>query len=399
MRRAALFLDGKRMIIRPLPKVAGLPPYGRTIVRTSLDAWVLDAARRAGATVVEGAKVTGFTRSAGRVDVTYERGSASRTLRTSVLVGADGSSSTVARAVRGGAAPPKQDRILAVRAYAEGVSGPADRADLFFSSASFPGYYWLFPTGDGVANVGLGMLLDTTPPSNQHLRVLLEDLLRTDAGLAARMQRATPVGRIAGWPLSTYSPHQALVDDRLVLVGDAAGLVNPLNGEGIQYALQSGRWAAEAIVAALADGPPTAARLARYQRTVEKELRFDMALAGTVVQLIRNRALTPVWLEALRVIVARAKRDPEYAELVGGILAGLLPASSALRPAAAEATLDQVLLDAAAGAGHAEVVDDVLRRMLRDATADPVRVAQWGLGLAAQLAELGTQMVRSLSRP
>ena len=135
VRRAALFLDGKRMIIRPLPKVAGLPSYGRTIPRTSLDAWVLDAARRAGATVVEGAKVTGFTRSAGRVDVTYERGSASRTLRTSVLVGADGSSSTVARAVRGGAAPPRQDRILAVRAYAEGVSGPADRADLFFSSA------------------------------------------------------------------------------------------------------------------------------------------------------------------------------------------------------------------------------------------------------------------------
>jgi flavin-dependent dehydrogenase len=49
---------------------------------------------------------------------------------------------------------------MAVRAYVSEVSGPVGRANLYFSSDSFPGYYWLFPTGDGLANVALGMLLE-----------------------------------------------------------------------------------------------------------------------------------------------------------------------------------------------------------------------------------------------
>lgn len=397
VRKAALFLDGKRLIVRPLPKVQGLPPYGRTIPRKALDAWLLEAARQRGATVVESAKVTGFTRSGSHIDVRYDQDGSCHTVRAAVLIGADGSSSTVARALRG-AGPSKQDRIMAVRAYVSEVSGPVDRADLYFSSDSFPGYYWLFPAGEGVANVGLGMLLETTPPSNAHLRTLLARLLDTDAALVARTGRRPIVGRIAGWPLTTYNPRDCLVDDRLILIGDAAGLINPLNGEGIQYALQSGRWAAESILGALAEGPPTAARLGSYQRTVEEELRFDMALAGTVVQLVRNRSLNPVWLEALQVIVTRAKRDPDYARLAGGILAGLVPASSALRPDVMGPTLEEVLMAAAAGAGHAHLADEVLRGVLRETAADPARVAQWGLGLAAQLAELGTQVVRSLGR-
>ena len=55
-----------------------------------------------------------------------------------------------------GSGPDDDDRIIAVRGYFEGVEGPHDRADLYFDSQSFPGYCWLFPVGNGVANVGLG---------------------------------------------------------------------------------------------------------------------------------------------------------------------------------------------------------------------------------------------------
>jgi flavin-dependent dehydrogenase len=144
--------------------------------------------------------------------------------------------------------------------------------------------------------------------------------------------RPAIVGRIAGWPLKTYNPRERLVDDRLVLVGDATSLINPLSGKGIQYALHSGRWAAEAIV----EGTGRGAADRRSPRLVpapalEDDLRFDMAVAGRVVRLIRNRSVTPVWLEALSAIVARARRGPDYARMVGGIRARLLPATSALR--------------------------------------------------------------------
>jgi geranylgeranyl reductase family protein len=394
IRRAALFLDGTRLIVRALPRVDGLPAHGRTIPRRRLDALVLEAARERGVTVVEEARVTGFAVRPDRVDVAFDQAGRRRTLRAGVLVGADGSSSTVARSLRG-AAPASQDRIMAVRAYVDGLVGPAERADLYFSSDSFPGYYWLFPTGGGTANVGVGMLLDTVPPSRQHLRALLQRLLDHDRGLAARLPAGRLAGRIVGWPLTTYNPRLPLVDDRVVLVGDAAGLINPLNGEGIQYALTSGRLAAAAIGDSL-DRPagPTAAALAPYERAVADELRLDMALAGTVVQLIRNRSLTPVWLETLRSITARARRDPDYADVVGGILAGLLPASRALRPDVLAPTVDGALRSVVGNGRGVGLAASVVR----EAVGDPLAVAGWGVGLAAQLTELGTELVRSASR-
>jgi menaquinone-9 beta-reductase len=407
IRDAALFLDGRQLIVQSLPEVDGLPTYGRTIPRLQLDEWVLDAARRAGAEVLEQTRVTGFDPDHDCVTVHAENDGRSTTRRAKVVVGADGSSSTVAKLLRGHA-PPKDDRIMAVRMYVSGINGPSDQADLYFNGDSFPGYYWLFPTGRGEANLGLGMLLSTIPPSTEGLRDLLERLVQRDAALAERLGGHEMSGRIVGWPLTTYNPHVALVDDRVVLVGDAAGLINPLNGEGIQYALQSGRWAADTIFAGLEAGDVSASALRPYQAQVSRELRYDMALAGTVVQLIRNRSLNPVWLEALRIIVARAKHDPAYARVVGGILAGLVPASSAISVEVVRSTVEQVamslvgrvvwngvrgprhLVDAGANAAR------IGATMLRETSGDPVGLAEWGFGLARQLSELGSQAAQAI---
>ena len=72
-------------------------------------------------------------------------------------------------------------------------------------------------------------------------------------------------GRILGCPLTTYNPRLPLVGDRVMLVGDAAGLINPLNGEGIQYALHSARWAADIAADRLSSGRLDAASLAGYE--------------------------------------------------------------------------------------------------------------------------------------
>src|SRR5207247_1812006 len=150
-----------------------------------------------------------------------------RELRARLIVGADGSNSTVARVLRGVPAP-SADRIIAMRAYYTGVRGPADRADLYFAAESFPGYYWLFPTGEDTANVGVGMVLETLPPVRDHLRDLLARLLERDHALRERLDGAILEGRILGWPLNTYNPDAPLVADGLLLVGDAAGLINSL---------------------------------------------------------------------------------------------------------------------------------------------------------------------------
>jgi geranylgeranyl reductase family protein len=342
VRGAALFLDGEDLIARPLPEVDGLPAYGRVIPRLLLDHWLLEAARRAGTAILEGRHVTGLERHASGVTVTAESPDGPVSLRVRLVVAADGSNSTVARLLRG-RPPPKRDRIIALRAYYEDVEGPADRADLYFTADSFPGYYWLFPTGAKEANVGIGMVQETVPQRDEHLRELLARLVNQDAALRSRLRGARLTGRVLGWPLTTYNPHSPLVDDRVMLVGDAAGLINPLNGEGIQYALLSGRWVAEAVQECALHDTFARASLLPYAQRVEKELGYDMALARLVVQLISNRAFNPLWLQVLRVIAARARVDAEYGDITGGVLAGVLPANRTMRPKVLGATAEQAL--------------------------------------------------------
>ena len=401
----ALHVDGNQLGVLAIPQVGGLPAYGRVIPRRYLDAWVLDAARHAGATVLDGRKVTAIERAPDAVTVRGHSAAGPWQLRTRLLVGADGSNSIIARALRG-AVPPRQDRIVAVRAYFDDVDGPAGQADVCLCSDSFPGYAWLFPCGGGQANVGVGMVASTYPQAGRNLRELLLALIAEDPSLRHRLRAARLRGRVLGFPLTTYNPRLALTGDRLMLVGDAAGLINPLNGEGIQYALHSARWAADVAADRLASGRLDAASLAGYEQRVHHSLSQDMAFSRLMIQLIRNRALNPVWLRALRIIASRAIIDPDYAHRVCCVLTGLAPATRTLGLSVAAKTAGQAMISPPAGAsphrpgrrghrGHAAA--DLSRSTIGGTTTGALtarELADWAAGVGRALAELATQLTR-----
>ena len=206
-----------------------------------------------------------------------------------------------------------------------------------------------------------------------------------------------------GWPLITYNHRLPVVDDRVMLIGDAAGLIDPLNGEGIQYALLSGRWAAETVGECVRQRDFSAAALTPYATKVERELRYDMALARLIVQLITNRGLNPVWLEALRIIATRARKDAAYAAIAGGILAGLAPARSAISLKVIGGTINQAAMSlgikavmtafngptgwAGFGVGTAQVGF----QLAYDAALNPMAFADWLIRVASDTIELGAQ--------
>jgi menaquinone-9 beta-reductase len=159
--------------------------------------------------------------------------------------------------------------------------GEPQRSDLL------PGYGWVFGVGDGTSNVGLGVLNSSGSFGNVDYRDLLK---RWTAHMPAEWG-FTPenmVGPIRGAVLPmgfNRTPHYTR---GLLLVGDAGGMVNPFNGEGIAYAMESGRVAAEAIAQALGrpEGPARERSLQSYPRQLRASLGGYYTLGRVFVQLI-----------------------------------------------------------------------------------------------------------------
>ena len=278
---------------REVAHVPGRP--ARVVPRRVLDERLARAAQAAGAVVVhDRVRSAELVRAAGRVSDRAAGRALGRALAAAppepgpltgrgavqvvgrrdswsaaVVIGADGVHSTVRRALGLHRNAPTRTGI-ALRAYAPDLFG---EQLLIGVAEGWPSYAWSFPIGDGRANIGFGVRLDKLPPGEPGwLRRRLGELL---PGPAAALEEDTV--RTAHLPFVTGRVHQP--DGPRLLAGDAAALVDPLTGEGIWYALESGRLAGLAAVTALDAGDPASAG-ALLRRSMRRRLGLHLALAG-----------------------------------------------------------------------------------------------------------------------
>jgi menaquinone-9 beta-reductase len=260
---------GKRLEL-PWPELSSYPGYGLVRPRTDLDQMLARRAQQAGARLFEGVTVTGpvLDDRTGRITgVTAKSGEdGERSYRGRIIVAADGNSSRLSVAV---GLRKRDDRPLgvAVRTYYQSPRHDDDYLeswlDLWDSDRLLPGYGWIFGMGDGTSNVGLGLLNTSAAFGHTDYHALLRKWL---AGMPAEWgfteeNRTQPI-RGAALPMGfNRTPHYY---QGLLLVGDAAGMVNPFNGEGIAYAMESGEILARTITQALAR-----ARRAETERVLE----------------------------------------------------------------------------------------------------------------------------------
>lgn len=273
-----------------LPCGEGLtyPGHGTAVTRTAFDSMLHDVALEAGATRVCGLAVEPLE-CEGRIDGFRLIDGAE--LRADFVIGADGATSRVAEA----AGMVDAKKVLwgfAVRTY---LPQTVDLPAIVFWESSpwqgFPGYGWVFPGANGGANVGLGLgtvadrkagakVLQALPRFLEHLREI--DLLSYGSS-------SMPSRRLGGW-LKMGMIGTVPATGRVLLVGDAAGLVNPLQGEGISQAMCSGRSAAEALL-----GDPVRSA-ERYRATLALDHlpyhRITAALQGWLIG--RPRAIAAV---------------------------------------------------------------------------------------------------------
>lgn len=209
--------------------------------------------------------------------------------RAQVVVGADGVTSTIMRHLR-----PESNqhvdlhRAVALRAYVEDIELYPHEVEFYLYDEILPGYAWIFPTAERTANVGLGMRLDIFRRHKRNLKKMLADFLAMPT-IRRRLGSGSQVRDVAIWQLNFGSqPRLQHVFDGALLVGDAAGFINPLTGGGIHNALISGILAAETIDEALRAGDVTREGLRRYEQRCDEEMWSGMRKSFLYQRILLN---------------------------------------------------------------------------------------------------------------
>ena len=291
----------------PWPELASFPPYGMVRTRMDLDEILARHAEKAGARLKERTAVTGpvFDERTGRVvgvtakpvDDRGRRTGDEVTYTAPVVIAADGVSARIAIAL-GLERRENRPMGVAVRAYYQTPRHDDPWMESWLelwdgtpgSSNLLPGYGWIFGVGDGTANVGLGIL--NTSKAFQHVDykdVLQRWLSNTPEEWGFR-DDANRVGRIGSAALPMGFNRKPHYTRGVLLCGDSGGMVNPFNGEGIDYALESGHVAAETIVQALATpaGPARERVLQGYAAELEAAYGGYFTLGRIFAKMIGN---------------------------------------------------------------------------------------------------------------
>ncbi|MFC6879800.1 MULTISPECIES: geranylgeranyl reductase family protein [Actinomadura] len=277
----------------PWPELASFPDFGLVRTRMDFDQLLAEHAAKAGARLLQGCNVTGpilDERTDRIVGVTAKYAGEDVEYHAPLVVAADGNSTRLSLAM---GLRRREDRPMgvAVRRYYRSPRYTDEYMEawleLWDGQRLLPGYGWVFPVADGTCNVGLGLLNTSKAFQSVDYRGMLK-------GWTGSMpedwwfdeEHATGPVRGAALPMGfNRQPHYTR---GMLLVGDAGGMINPFNGEGIDYALESGRLAAEIMVQALGRRTPAQRErtLYEYPRILKDEHGGYFTLARVFVQAI-----------------------------------------------------------------------------------------------------------------
>lgn len=292
--------------------------YGQIIPRLELDNAMVEQAVGAGAQLYQNASVSGLSRlDAQRVQVA----SSGLTVQSSLVIAADGAHASFTKSL---GLVKKQPNLVAVRAYFENIRHNS-LFELHYDPHIMPYYFWIFPMRDGRANVGLGTYVQRTRKHHLNLKEMLNTVITHNPYVREHLHGATMVGAVKGYPLRAEVDSVVPLDDNVMVAGEAAGLVNPFNGEGIASAIVSGELAATRALEALASGKFSKAHLRPYQKDLDQHMRHNYRVAHHLRHFFNAPAV-------VNRAVKRAQHDKDFLMTIFNVFVEIEPSWAFLRP-------------------------------------------------------------------
>ena len=291
-------------------KAGELAP-GFTSPRLVFDNFLFQKIDRRFATVYQNSTVKNIEQHADGVRVLFEKDQQTYTINASVIVGADGDKSIVRKTFLNGHSSSKAYAV-GLRAYYKGVKDldKNNFIELHFLPEVLPGYFWIFPLPNGMANVGVGAPSEQIRQKKINLREQMLKAIEKNPTISCRFQDAELIGKIQGWGLPMGIKRQPVSGDHFILAGDAASIIDPFTGEGIGNALYSGMLAADAIQQALKAKRFDASFFGQnYDDVLYRRLGDELRISAALQRLCRYP-----WL--FNFVVNKAHKSPSLSKTI-----------------------------------------------------------------------------------
>jgi menaquinone-9 beta-reductase len=257
---------------------------------------------------LEGKQIDKFEKTAEGFCVQSKDGSLE--IHARIIIAADGAHSSFAKQF-GKIRMEHKHYSAGIRAYYKGVSGmdKDNFIELHFLKDFLPGYFWIFPLPNGMANVGVGMRSDKVSKNKINLKEELKRILVDYPALKERFSKAELAGEVKGFGLPLGSKQRLISGDHFMLTGDAASLIDPFTGEGISNAMISGMHAADQVERCINENNYSADFMIQYDKKVYARLGKELNISTKMQQLINYP-----WL--FNLVVNKAVKNKELGETI-----------------------------------------------------------------------------------
>ncbi len=299
----------------PIPQANGLSDYVLVSPRLKLDNAIYQRALEGGAVSQSGVRVNAIKPTSTGVEVKGSLKGKSVSYRGRIAVIATGANPTLL--LRSGILKTRPQTMLASRAYYEGISDLPQGIIFRYDGVPLPGYGWVFPTSETTANLGagfyrVGLGARKMPKTSQ---IVLQKFLQHPP-MKELLSGARQVGPVKGYPLRVDFPTAPTYGPHTLVVGEAAGLVNPLTGEGIDYALESGKIAAIHLIEVFKKGDFSPQSLKPYDALLRQRFQRQFVYSSKMRDLFFGNRLI------LNRLISSGAKDEYLKNLVVNIAFG-----------------------------------------------------------------------------